>query len=166
MAKRTDFPDNISANAKKLCAESEKNDIKENIYSRQFSMIEFSIPTQIEFSTDDYSIDVSEIKFDYYSQKCYVLLKLVVSDEIKGSFDMYLVDEDGAKNKLVLQSYDAKEYSNVKDFINAKPWRCEFEISGVFTEYDFIIFRANGEEYKFELNYDKAKGKIEYYGLK
>lgn len=31
MAKRTDFPDNISANAKKLCAESEKSDIKNNI---------------------------------------------------------------------------------------------------------------------------------------
>lgn len=139
--------------------------VYQNIYSSQFQCMDFSLPCNVEIKDDSFSLNISELRFYYYSNYGEVQITEDISGEIDKDVSLYLVDSEGNKNRLAIEKYDREEYDSIAEYLNSDEYTKRFTIHFEIIPYEKILVVLDEDEYEFELNYSRASGSIEYYGL-
>lgn len=140
--------------------------IIENLYAKQIYTFDYNIPISLEVNENDVEFSVNNLKvYETRSGRSLVVVDMGITGNID-NLDFYLEEEDGARIKFTLQSYEEKEYGTIEKFVESRPYRYNFNLSQTGVKYSSFVVKLNGETYKYNINYDKVKGYIEYWGLK
>ncbi len=147
------------------------NDLYENvynnIYSSQLISTSFDMPCDIEVKTDEFTLHITELGFSYYSNaKGYVEPASQLTGKIKSDIELFLVDSQGNKDRLLIEQYNRDKYDSIASYLSSDEYRKDFTISNSLIIYDKLLITVDGEAYEFELDYGRANGDVTYYGLK
>lgn len=143
------------------------DNIFRNIYTTQLQRFLFSIPCDAEIKDGDFHMEITALNFGYYGGNYgYVDLSGSFSGSTDREISLYLIDENGNKDKMLLEDYHRDDYSSVAEFLCSDEVRKDFNITAALTEYKTFLVEYGETSYEYEINYDRASGSIEYYALK
>lgn len=142
------------------------NNIYNNIYSSQLQQFNFVVPCNAEIKDDDLRVEITSLDFGYYgSNTAYVDIKGSFTGTTDKEITIYLVDENGNKDKMLIDDYYREKYSGVADYLCSDSYRKGFTVNNVQTEYKSLFIEYGDIPYEYELDYSRGTGYIEYYAL-
>lgn len=142
------------------------DNIYDNIYSSQFRCFNFNLPCNVEIKEDNFNFNISELRFYYYGSSGAVDVIDDISNKIDKDMSLYLVDSNGNKTRLAIEKYSRDDYKDIADYFNSTVYTKSFSINQDIVQFEKILIIFGENEYEFDLDYSRASGYIEYYGLK
>lgn len=142
------------------------SNIYENIYTSQFQFFDFDIPCNIEIKNDNFAMDITGLSFYYYSSLGYITPVIATIGSTDFDISMYLIDKNGNKNKLLIETYSRDKYVSVTEYLFSDAYKKEFTINPNLEIYESIMIEYGNTSETFAIDYDRATGYIQYYGLK
>lgn len=143
------------------------DNIFNNVYSSQFRSFTFVIPCDVELEDGDFHAEITALEFGYYGGNTEnITLEGFITGKTDKDISIYLVDENGNKDKLLIDEYKRDKYRSVAEYLCSDEYRKRFDVNNVFTEYKTLLIEFGDTSQEYEINYDRGSGSIQYYALK
>lgn len=141
--------------------------IYNNIYSTQLQRFTFALPCDAEIKDGELHIEITSLDFGYYgSNTAYIDITGSFTGTTDKDITMYMVDENGNKDKMLIEDFYRDKYSSVADYLCSDLLRKGFTVNNVQTEYKSLFIEYGDTSFEFELDYSRSTGSVEYYALK